>query len=127
MSEHKLQQLISHYLSAYKALDSKGCAEAFTADGALFSPYGPPARGRQAIADTHTEWFAEPEEDKTLEVLEYNENEHGGYCLLGWSARVPVEGSEDKFSIASGVSLCVLSGDENELRFTRLALVPDSI
>lgn len=125
MSKEKLLKLISSYLSAYSKQDSEGCSRAFTPDGALFSPYGPPARGRQAIAATHSEWFAEEEEDKHLEVLEFHQIGDSAHCLLGWSARVPNE--EGGFSVASGVSLCILTVEGDEVLFNRLALVPDAI
>ena len=125
MSKEILLNLVSSYFSAYSTQDSEGCSRAFTADGALFSPYGPPARGRQAIAATHSEWFAEKEEDKRLEVLEFHQIGDSAHCLLGWSARVPNE--ENGFSVASGVSLCVLTVEGDEVLFNRLALVPDAI
>jgi ketosteroid isomerase-like protein len=127
MSKEKLLKLVSSYLLAYSTQDSEGCSRAFTLDGALFSPYGPPARGRQAIAATHSEWFAEEEEDKRLEVLEFHQIGDSAHCLLGWSARVPNENEENGFSVASGVSLCVLTVEGDEVLFNRLALVPDAI
>lgn len=127
MSKEKLLKLVSSYLSAYSTQDSEGCSRAFTTDGALFSPYGPHARGRKAIAAIHLEWFAEKEEDKCLEVLEFHQIEDSAHCLLGWSARVPNKNEEAGFSIARGVSLCVLTVEGDEVLFNRLALVPDAI
>jgi ketosteroid isomerase-like protein len=126
LSKDQLMQLVNAYLVAYSAKDSDGCARTFTPDGALFSPYGPPARGRKAIAATHLEWFDENEEDKHLEVLEFNENGESGSCLLGWSARVPDANGARGFRTVSGVSLCVLTLTGNEVLFSRLALVPDA-
>ena len=127
MSKEKLMNLVGSYLSAYSTQDSEGCARAFTPNGVLFSPYGPPARGRQAIAETHSEWFAEEEDDKCLEVLEFHQAGDSGHCLLGWSARVPDENEENGFKVASGVSLCILTVEDDEILFNRLALVPNTI
>ena len=127
MSKDQLLKLVDAYLAAYSAQDSEGCARAFTPDGALFSPFGPPAKGRAAIAATHSEWFAEDEEDKRLEVLEFHENGESGHCLLGWSARVPDKNETSGFRTEGGVSLCVLALKGNEVLFSRLALVPDAV
>ena len=127
MSKDKLLQLVTAYLEAYSQKDADGCARAFTSDGASFSPYGPPATGRQAIADTHKKWFEEPEEDKQIEVLEFELEGESGFCLLRWSAKVPDETDASGYSITAGVSLCVLKLEENELLFSRLALVPESV
>ena len=105
LSIDQLMQSVNAYLLAYSAQDSDGCARTFTTDGALFSPYGPPARGRKSIAATHLEWFGENEEDKRLEVLEFNENGESGHCVLGWSARVPDANEASGFRTVSGVSL----------------------
>ncbi|MFT4729043.1 MAG: ketosteroid isomerase-like protein [Granulosicoccus sp.] len=125
MSKEKLLKLVSSYLSAYSRQDSEGCSQAFTPYGALFSPYGPQARGRKAIAATHLEWFVEKEEDKCIEVLEFHQIGDSAHCLLGWSARVPNENEETGFNVARGVSLCVLTEEGDEVLFHRLALVPD--
>ncbi|MEM8651737.1 MAG: hypothetical protein AAGF54_14480 [Pseudomonadota bacterium] len=127
MSKEGLTKLIDQYLSAYSEKDAAGCAKAFTSDGALYSPYGPPAKGSQAIAETHMEWFADPEEDKKLEMLEFQQFGESGYCLLGWSAKVPNQDTDDGYEIASGKSLCILSIQKDEVLFRRLALIPDTI
>ena len=127
MSVEGLTELIDQYLSAYSEKDAEGCAKAFMPDGALYSPYGPPAIGSLAIADTHLEWFADPEEDKKLDLLEFQQFGESGYCLLGWSARVPDENTENGSNIASGKSLCILSIQDNKVLFKRLALVPDAL
>ena len=119
-------KLVDAYLAAYRAQDADGCARAFTMDSALFSPFGPPARGRAAIAKAHSEWFTFQEEDKRLEVSEFCENGKSGHCLLSWSGRVPNKEEPSGFSTESGLSLCVLKLTDDEILFHRLALVPDS-
>ena len=125
MSKDHLVELIGTYLAAYRAQDADGCARAFTVDGALLSPFGPPARGREAIATTHSEWFTLPEEDKRLEVVEFHDNGESGHCLLRWSARVPNKDDPSGFTTESGLSLCVLTAPGDEMLFHRLALIPD--
>jgi ketosteroid isomerase-like protein len=122
--DDRLTRLVSGYLEAYAARDSDACARCFTPEGALFSPFGPPAEGRAAIAATHGEWFASKEEDKRLEVLECHMEGALGHCVLHWSGRVPDE--ESGHRLESGYSLCVLKATEGGLLFHRLALVPDT-
>ena len=125
MTQDDLEALAAAYLSAYIAQDAEGCARTFTKEGALFSPFGPEARGRPAVAATHSEWFAEKEEDKRLEVVEFSGNGTSGHCLLAWSARVPDETEAGATRRVGGVSLCVLKMTGEGLLFDRLALVPD--
>ncbi len=120
-------KLVDAYLTAYNAQDSNGCARTFTPDGALFSPFGPPASGRAAIAAAHSQWFAEVEEDKRLEVQEFHDEGKSGYCLLGWSARVPDENEAGGFRVESGVSLGILTVSSGDVFFHRMALVPDAV
>lgn len=125
MPEDRLAELVQAYLVAYLAKDAAGCAACFTPGGALFSPFGPPARGHAAIAATHGAWFEEEEQDKRLDILEYHLEGALGHCLLRWSALVPDEKAVSGHRPESGFSLCVLKATDNGLLFERLALVPD--
>lgn len=121
----KLQALVDAYLAAYQNEDADGCALMFTPDGVLYSPFGPPVTGRAAIAAEHREWFTEREEDKRLEVVEYQRKGEGGHCVLGWSANVPDDQGPGGKRTTSGVSLCVLVHGDDDVLVSRLALVPD--
>lgn len=125
VSMEGLVKLLDGYLAAYIAQDADGCASIFTPDAALISPFGQPARGRAAIAATHMEWFAENEQDKRIDVLEFHQHGAIGHCLLSWAARVPDEGTPGKLHDASGLSLGVLSFSDDGVLFSRMALVPD--
>jgi ketosteroid isomerase-like protein len=118
--------VVGEYLRAYIAQDADGCARTFTPDGALFSPFGPPAIGRAAIAATHSDWFALEESDKRLEIQEFYESGESGHCLLRWSARIPDGGEASGFCVARGMSLAVLKLTGGEILFSRMALVPDA-
>ncbi len=67
--QHELQSLCDAYVAAYRAGDAAGCAAVFTEDGAMFSAFAPPARGRAAIAAQHAEWTVGGE-GKTLTVVQ---------------------------------------------------------
>ena len=127
MSDQAVQDLIDRYLAAYRAEDAQGCAAAFTPDGQLYSTYGPTAAGREAIAATHLEWFAEKEKDKRLDLEELQQYGDQGHCLLSWSANVPAENDPAKLVRAGGLSLAILAFDNGKASFSRLALVPDAI
>ena len=125
MSKDELVTLIRAYLEAYRAQDAEGCARAFATDGALYSPFDPPAQGREAIASTHSQWWTVREEDKRLELMEFHDHGESGHCLLRWSARVAQDGAPNEFKTESGLSLCVLTTAGGQVLFHRLALIPD--
>lgn len=60
----QLQKYLDQMAAAYSAGDAKACAEMFTAQGELHSPYGPAAVGRAAIEALHRDWTAEPSKKK---------------------------------------------------------------
>jgi len=106
-----LEMLLARYFTAYAAHDAEGCAECYTHDAGLYSPFGPPAAGRVEIAATHAEWFGEAEFDKRYEIVESGSDGGSGYCLLHYSAKIPrPDGGIDT---ALGMSLSVLRGDSD--------------
>ena len=92
------QKLLDRYLACYRAGDAEGCAAVFTEDAQMFSPFGPPALGRAAIASQHVDWVREGAEDKQVTVLDAGANGDLGWCLASFS-----EGAT-----GAGVSLNVL-------------------
>ena len=82
----ELQALLESYVSAYRGQDAKGCAAAFTMDALLVSPFGPPARGREAIEKVHVEWTAEDEaKNKVIEIAEFGGSGDTAWCLAEFS------------------------------------------
>jgi ketosteroid isomerase-like protein len=91
---------MARMVAAYRAGDAAGCAALWTEDGALFSPFAPPARGRAAIEALHSDWTADGVgSDKRLEVLDAGAEGNLGWCMVAFS-----EGS----ATDSGTSLNVL-------------------
>jgi len=86
-------------LDAYRKGDALGCAAVFSPDALLTSPYGPPARGQEAIKAVHKEWTSDGGENKQLEIIEYGGSGDLAWCLAKFS-----EGAET----GEGVSLNVL-------------------
>jgi len=81
----ELQRLYDTYVAAYRAGDAAGCAAIFTDDAELFSPYGPTARGRSAIRQTHEEWTSEGGENKAITVIEAGMSGDLAWCLAEFS------------------------------------------
>ena len=86
------QGLIDRYLANYAAHDAAGCAALYAPDGKVFSPFGPPAMGRDQIAATHLDWFKAGEADKTMTVTHAAIAGDLGYCLVAFEAGVPGAG-----------------------------------
>ena len=126
MSQSQLQTMLDKYLAAYSDHDAVRCAATFAPDGALFSPFGQPVKGRDAIADEHREWFKANEQNKQFGILEFQQSGELGHCLLSWSAQVPNDSSAGEFINESGISLCILDFSSGEALISRLALVPDA-
>jgi len=65
----ELQGLMDKMTNAYRAGDAAGCASLFVPEGALYSPYAPPALGRAAIEELHRDW-TQGGENKQLQVID---------------------------------------------------------
>lgn len=102
----EIQAVMDIYLDAYRRKDSAGCAGVYLADGALYSPFGPPAIGQDALCATHEAWFAEDEENKTLTVLEARSDGALAYCLAAYSADVRM--ADGRTQRDGGTNLSVL-------------------
>ena len=97
--KQECQKLFDHYVSCYQKGDAKGCASVYEIHAELYSPYGPPAIGRQSIEQTHVEWVSEGAENKQIIVLTANREGDLGWCVAKFS-----EGSTGE-----GVSLTILA------------------
>ena len=86
-----IRALFARYTDAYAARDAVGVAGTFTQEAKLFSPFGPPAFGRPAIAATHAKWFLDGERDKVLRVLDCETHGTMGHALVGFAATVDAD------------------------------------
>ncbi|MES0808432.1 hypothetical protein ABLO27_03040 [Roseibium sp. SCPC15] len=93
------QNLFNRYVDFYRSADAAGCSLMFEPEAELYSPYGPPAIGRAAIAATHGEWVQEGGENKDINVLSADCDGDLGWCVARFS-----EGTDD-----SGTSVNVLA------------------
>ncbi len=84
--------------AAYRAGDASVCAGMFTADAQLYSPYAPPAIGREAIEALHREWTQGGVPDKELRVLQAGGSGETTWTLSSYSE----DGGKTR-----GTSLCV--------------------
>ncbi len=79
------QALFDRMASAYRAGNAAGCADCFTEDARLLSPYAPEARGRAAIEALHRDWTGDGGNRKTLTVIEAGSDGNAGWCLVAYS------------------------------------------
>ncbi len=93
------QNLFDEYVTCYRAGDPAGCASIYSLDAELYSPFGPPAIGRAAIAATHKEWVAEGAAGKQIKVMSA-----GCSGDLGWCVAIYSEGKT-----GSGTSMNILA------------------
>jgi uncharacterized protein (TIGR02246 family) len=119
-----LQSLMDAYAAAYQARDAQSCAKAYEEGATILSSWGPPATGREQIVALHRAWFQEPDEDKTLEVLDAGSDGELAYCTVAYSADLrQADGTEIK---ERGTSLSVLARNEDgQWRIRYSSLTPD--
>jgi uncharacterized protein (TIGR02246 family) len=79
-----MQQLMDEMAVAYRAGDAHSCAQMFTSDGVLYSPYALPARGRTEIESLHRDWTGEGT-GKQLQVQDAASFGNLGWCLVAYS------------------------------------------
>lgn len=87
--EDELQSVLDAYLKAYRAGDAARCASVYSDNAQIFSPYGPPASGRDQIEELHCDWVAEGSPGKRLEIVEAGSDGNLAWCFARYS-----EGSE---------------------------------
>jgi hypothetical protein len=80
----EMQELMDEMANAHRAGDAHSCAQMFTPDGALYSSYAFPARGRAEIESLHRGWTAEGT-GKQLKVKEASSSGNLGWCLVAYS------------------------------------------
>ena len=96
--ERGVAETFHRYLQAYRTGAAAGCAACYLPDGAVYSPYAPPALGRQAIEDLHRDWTLEGAPNKTLVPLEIGGQGATAWCFArfadddaageGWSLHI---------------------------------------
>ena len=99
----EFQALLDIYVERYLAHDAAGCASCYVSDGVILSPFGPPAKGFEAIAAVHADWFREPGSNKVITVEDARIEGDVGYCLARFSADVPQD--DGSFRREAGTSL----------------------
>jgi ketosteroid isomerase-like protein len=81
----ELQRVYDSYAAAYRAKDAARCAAVFTPNGAVYSPYGPPALGREAVAALHADWVQLEGHGKKLTIIEAGGSGDLAWCLAAYS------------------------------------------
>ena len=122
--KEELQSLMDAYGAAYQARDAEGCASAYTDDACILTPWGPPAAGHTAIVELHSEWFEEPDENKTLTVVDAGSDGDLAFARVAYSADLR---QADGTTVAErGTTLSVLiRGANGDWRIKYSSLTPD--
>lgn len=79
------QSLLGLYVSCYRQGDAKGCAAVFAPHAEMYTPFGPPAIGRQAIEEQHKEWVMEGADNKQIKVSGAGRSGDLGWCVAQFS------------------------------------------
>jgi ketosteroid isomerase-like protein len=114
--QDEVQALFARMASAYRAGDAAGCADCFTEDARLLSPYASEARGRAEIEALHRDWTGDGGNGKTLTVVEAGHEGNTGWCLVAYS-----EGD----MTGNGKSLCILRREPDGWRISHCCLAAD--
>lgn len=99
------------YLKAYEKHDAADCAAIYAENALVLTPWGPPAKSRSAIEETHREWFEEGETNKSLTITDLRVNGDLATCLMGFSADVPADGGGTEPSHGSSLSALARNTD----------------
>jgi uncharacterized protein (TIGR02246 family) len=120
----ELQSLMDAYGAAYQARDAKGCAKAYEDGATILSPWGPPVTGRMEIVALHRKWFQEPDENKSLEVLDAGSDGDLAYCMVADSTDLrQADGTAAK---ERGNTLSILARNaDGQWRIRYSSLTPD--
>jgi uncharacterized protein (TIGR02246 family) len=81
----ELQDLLDAYAKAYQAGDALACANMYTPQGELHSPYAPPARGRSEIEEIHRVWTQYVSGEKKLAIVEADSSGDLAWCLATYT------------------------------------------
>jgi len=87
------QKLLDQYVSLYRKGDAAGCASVYSLEAELYSPFGPPAIGRQAIEAAHIDWVEGGAESKEINVLSAGHSGDLGWCIARYSEGTTGSGS----------------------------------
>lgn len=80
-----VEVMIRAYCDSFNARNAAGCAAIYRSDGAIYSSYGPPILGREAILAAHVGMVAE-ERNKRMTLLEVSATGGLGWFLLRYEA-----------------------------------------
>jgi len=82
---YDLQAVFDAYVTAYRSSDATDCAAVFLYHAEMYSPYGRPALGREAICKTHVQWLKEQAEGKVVTVRFADGDSDVAWCLAEYA------------------------------------------
>ena len=117
MTQDDIETYLKQMAAAYSAGNAQACADLFTQNAQLHSPFAPPAIGRAAIRALHEDWVAHLTE-KSFELLDHGGTGDIGWCLCRFSEGDGAEAGTSQLILerqADGTWLarsCCLFGDD---------------
>jgi uncharacterized protein (TIGR02246 family) len=90
--KEEMHALMDQWVRSFSSGDVEQCVAFYTEDGAIYSPYGLPAIGRDAIRRVHKEWLDAGETNKTIKVIEAHADGVLAYCVAAYAGDCPDDG-----------------------------------
>ena len=109
----EMEQLVAALLRASQAKDAGACAALYSEDGAVYSPYAPPAMGSAAIQELHQDWLDEGETNKRLDILEAGGDSDIAYVLVAYAGDTPQEDGGVITDSGTSLNLCQRQPDDS--------------
>jgi uncharacterized protein (TIGR02246 family) len=109
--QDELEALNAVWLEAFSRGDAEACADLWTENGAIYSPYGPPAIGREAIKQAHQDWLSAGEINKNLEILEAGGDGNTAFLVASYSGDYPTEDGGYETESGKVVNVCTRHPD----------------
>jgi len=121
--EDEIRELMTAYAAAFNRRDAVALSALYSEDGAIYSPYGPAAIGRDAIHAAHRDWLAEGEENKRLRIRDLRCDADMAFCVVEYAADYPQ--GDGTATTESGVSVNVLVRGSGGWQFQLSSLTAD--
>ena len=112
--------VMESYNTAYRACDAGGCAAVYASEATIYSPFGPPLKGREAITAAHEIWFASGEKNKRIDILDCAACGDLGYCLIAYSASVTEDDGSVRQEAGTNLLAMVREGGSWRIRHSSM-------
>jgi uncharacterized protein (TIGR02246 family) len=88
-AKEAMQHLFDQWVRSFSVGEIEESVSLYTENGAIYSPYGSPAIGRDEIRRTHKEWMDSGEKNKKITVIEAQSDGDLAYCVATYAGDYP--------------------------------------